>query len=113
MVTFSKQRAGLFKKAHELSQLCGVTVAVLVFSPAGMPFTFSSDGNFDETIGSFHRDELPESTSQYFGSETDLSFIDDLDELQANKDALLTLRECLLERIQLLQKVPFLVQSQP
>ena len=61
MVTFSKRRAGLFKKAHELSQLCGATVAVLV--------TFSSDGNFDETIGSFHRDELPESTSQSFGSE--------------------------------------------
>ena len=40
MVTFSKRRAGLFKKAHELSQLCGATVAVLVFSPAGKPFTF-------------------------------------------------------------------------
>ena len=91
----------------------GATVAVLVFSPVGKPFTFSSDGNFDETVGSFHRDELPESTSQSFGSETDLSSTDDLDGLQANKDALLTLRECLLERIQLLQKVPFSVQSQP
>ncbi|RVW97737.1 Agamous-like MADS-box protein AGL70 [Vitis vinifera] len=64
MVTFSKRRAGLFKKAQQLSQLSGATVAVLVFSPAGKPFTFSSGGNFDETIASFQGGQAPESTSQ-------------------------------------------------
>ena len=64
MVTFSKRRAGLFKKAQQLSQLSGATVAVLVFSPVGKPFTFSSGGNFDETIASFQGGQVPESSSQ-------------------------------------------------
>lgn len=37
---FSKRRAGLFKKAHELSVLCGAHLAVIVFSPAKKPFSF-------------------------------------------------------------------------
>ncbi|KAE8691684.1 putative Mads box protein [Hibiscus syriacus] len=39
-VTFSKRRAGLFKKASELCTLCGVGVAIIVFSPAGKVFSF-------------------------------------------------------------------------
>ncbi|XP_004229068.1 agamous-like MADS-box protein AGL62 [Solanum lycopersicum] len=33
-VTFSKRRAGLFKKASELSNLCGANVAIVAFSPS-------------------------------------------------------------------------------
>ncbi|PHT29357.1 Agamous-like MADS-box protein AGL62 [Capsicum baccatum] len=32
-VTFSKRRAGLFKKASELCTLCGAEIAIVVFSP--------------------------------------------------------------------------------
>ncbi|KAJ4788858.1 Agamous-like MADS-box protein AGL62 [Rhynchospora pubera] len=39
-VCFSKRRVGLFKKAHELSVLCGAHLAVLVFSPAKKAFSF-------------------------------------------------------------------------
>ncbi|KAJ6792726.1 agamous-like MADS-box protein AGL62 [Iris pallida] len=39
-VCFSKRRAGVFKKANELSVLCGAEVALVVFSPAGKPFSF-------------------------------------------------------------------------
>jgi hypothetical protein len=39
-VCFSKSRAGLFKKASELSTLCGADVAAVVFSPAGKAFSF-------------------------------------------------------------------------
>ncbi|KAJ3679379.1 hypothetical protein LUZ60_017390 [Juncus effusus] len=39
-VTFSKRKGGLFKKANELSILCGANIAVIVFSPAGKPFCF-------------------------------------------------------------------------
>ncbi|KAF8118108.1 hypothetical protein N665_0006s0107 [Sinapis alba] len=41
-VTFSKRRAGLLKKAHELSVLCDAEVAVIVFSKSGKLFEFSS-----------------------------------------------------------------------
>ncbi|XP_020584544.1 agamous-like MADS-box protein AGL61 [Phalaenopsis equestris] len=39
-VCFSKRRAGLFKKATELSILCGAEIGIVVFSPAGKPFSF-------------------------------------------------------------------------
>ncbi|KAK2386171.1 agamous MADS-box protein AGL62 [Trifolium repens] len=39
-VTFSKRRSGLFKKASELSTLCGVEIAIVVFSPADKAFSF-------------------------------------------------------------------------
>ena len=99
MVTLSKRQAGLFKKAQQLSQLSGATIAVLVFSPAGKPFTFSSGGNFDETIASSQGDQVPESTSQPMWWEADLNRIADLDQLQAYKESLLKLKENVLERI--------------
>ncbi|KAJ0253460.1 hypothetical protein HA466_0111440 [Hirschfeldia incana] len=40
LVAFSKRRAGLFKKASELCTLCGIEVAIIVFSPAKKPFSF-------------------------------------------------------------------------
>ncbi|XP_021897680.1 agamous-like MADS-box protein AGL62 [Carica papaya] len=39
-VTFSKRRAGLFKKASELSTLCGADIAIIVFSPGRKVFSF-------------------------------------------------------------------------
>lgn len=39
-VTFSKRRAGLFKKASELCILCNVQAAIIVFSPADKLFCF-------------------------------------------------------------------------
>lgn len=39
-VTFSKRRAGLFKKASELCTLCGADIAIIVFSPGKKVFSF-------------------------------------------------------------------------
>ena len=39
-VTFSKRKKGLFSKASELCELCGVEVALILFSPHLKPFTF-------------------------------------------------------------------------
>lgn len=39
-VTFSKRRSGLFKKVSELCILCGVEIAIVVFSPADKTFSF-------------------------------------------------------------------------
>lgn len=46
-VTFSKRRAGLLKKARELSVLCDAEVAVIVFSKSGKLFEFSSTGYYN------------------------------------------------------------------
>lgn len=39
-VCFSKRRLGLFKKATELCVLSGARLAIVVFSPAGKPYSF-------------------------------------------------------------------------
>ncbi|KAJ4763148.1 MADS transcription factor [Rhynchospora pubera] len=41
-VRFSKRRSGLFKKAFELALLCDAEVALLVFSPSGRLYEYSS-----------------------------------------------------------------------
>lgn len=45
-VSFSKRRNGLMKKAHELSVLCDVEVALFVFSGKGRLYEFSSGGRY-------------------------------------------------------------------
>ena len=42
LVTFSKRKSGFFKKASELSLLCGAHVAAVIFSSAGRPFAFGT-----------------------------------------------------------------------
>ncbi|KAM6543542.1 hypothetical protein CsatB_007989 [Cannabis sativa] len=51
-VTFSKRRSGLFKKAGELSLLCGSKVAVIVFSPTGKLFCFGHP-SVDDVVRSY------------------------------------------------------------
>ncbi|XP_058194974.1 truncated transcription factor CAULIFLOWER D-like isoform X2 [Rhododendron vialii] len=50
--TFSKRRNGLLKKAYELSILCDAEVALLVFSPSGKAYHFSSH-EMDRTIARY------------------------------------------------------------
>ncbi|KAI4312283.1 hypothetical protein MLD38_037108 [Melastoma candidum] len=42
LVTFSKRRAGIYRKANELAVLCHVNLAIVIFSPSGKPFAFAS-----------------------------------------------------------------------
>ncbi|XP_062186339.1 agamous-like MADS-box protein AGL29 [Phragmites australis] len=53
LVCFSKRRQGMFKKASELSILCGATVGVVVFSPSGRPFSFGSP-SIEAVFDRFH-----------------------------------------------------------
>ncbi|XP_042032069.1 agamous-like MADS-box protein AGL29 [Salvia splendens] len=57
---FSKRRFGLFKKASELSTLCGADVGVLVFSPTDNPFSFFSP-SMDAVLDRFHSPALSHS----------------------------------------------------
>ncbi|ESR34574.1 Agamous-like MADS-box protein AGL61 [Citrus sinensis] len=40
LITFSKRRSGIYKKACELVTLTGSEIAVVVFSQSGKPYTF-------------------------------------------------------------------------
>lgn len=40
LVSFSKRRSGIYKKASELSTLCNAEVGIVIFSPNGKPFSF-------------------------------------------------------------------------
>ncbi|CAL5079316.1 unnamed protein product [Urochloa decumbens] len=51
-VCFSKRRQGLFKKASELSILCGAMVGTVVFSQVGRSFSFGHP-SIDEVINRF------------------------------------------------------------
>ncbi|XP_039834351.1 agamous-like MADS-box protein AGL29 [Panicum virgatum] len=51
-VRFSKRRQGLFKKASELSILCGAMVAAVVFSASGRSFSFGHP-SFDDVVNRF------------------------------------------------------------
>lgn len=49
-VTFSKRRSGLLKKAFELSVLCDAELALIIFSPTGKLYEFSSSSGINKTI---------------------------------------------------------------
>ncbi|KAL9232255.1 hypothetical protein vseg_007383 [Gypsophila vaccaria] len=53
LVTFSKRRSGLFKKANEISTLCAAEVAIIVFSPGGKPFSFGQP-NVEKVVRLFN-----------------------------------------------------------
>ncbi|XP_076936660.1 agamous-like MADS-box protein AGL104 [Bidens hawaiensis] len=52
-VTFSKRRNGLIKKAYELSVLCDVDVALIMFSPSGRASIFSGSKSIEEIISRY------------------------------------------------------------
>ena len=50
--TFLKRKGGLFKKAHELSVLCSVDVAVIIFGHNKKLYEFSS-GDINDMINRY------------------------------------------------------------
>ncbi|GAB4826026.1 MADS-box protein soc1, variant 3 [Ancistrocladus abbreviatus] len=53
-VTFSKRRNGLLKKAYELSVLCDVEVALIIFSQKGRLYEFASS-DMGKTIEQYYK----------------------------------------------------------
>ncbi|KAL2317732.1 hypothetical protein Fmac_031608 [Flemingia macrophylla] len=49
-VTFSKRRNGLIKKAYELSILCDIDIAVIMFSPSGRVHHFSGRRRIEDVF---------------------------------------------------------------
>ena len=44
-ITFSKRRAGLLKKTHELSVLCDAQIGLIIFSNTGKMFEYCSNSS--------------------------------------------------------------------
>ncbi|XP_063938455.1 MADS-box protein FLOWERING LOCUS C isoform X1 [Daucus carota subsp. sativus] len=53
-VTFSKRRKGLFKKAQDLSILCDIQIAVIVFSSRNKLYQFSYGNSMTEIIQQYY-----------------------------------------------------------
>ncbi|PHT96814.1 Agamous-like MADS-box protein AGL8 -like protein [Capsicum chinense] len=49
-VTFSKRRSGLLKKTNEISVLCDAEVALIVFSPNGKLFDYSTQSSMESIL---------------------------------------------------------------
>lgn len=54
-VTFSKRRSGLVKKAHEISVLCDAELALIIFSPRGKLFEYSTDSSMEKILERYER----------------------------------------------------------
>ncbi|RVW16696.1 Agamous-like MADS-box protein AGL61 [Vitis vinifera] len=91
-VTFSKRRAGLFKKAGELCVLCGAEAAVIVFSPGGRAFVFVQR-QYLEAVG---RAEVKEEGGFWWDAPIENM---GLNELEQFKGSLEKLREKVADRV--------------
>ncbi|XP_049392030.1 agamous-like MADS-box protein AGL62 [Solanum stenotomum] len=58
-VTFSKRRAGLFKKASELCTLCGAEIVIVIFSPDGKNVFSFGHPSVDRLVERFLGRNLP------------------------------------------------------
>lgn len=52
-VTFSKRRNGLIKKAYELSILCDIDIALIMFSPSDRLSLFSGKTRIEDVFSRF------------------------------------------------------------
>lgn len=111
-VTFSKRRNGLLKKAFELSVLCDAEVALIIFSPRGKLYEFSSSC-MQDTIERYRRNtrsaqplqRSDEQNMQNLKQET-ASLMKKIELLEASKRKLMGegLGSCSLEELQQIEQ---------
>ncbi|KAH9721634.1 Agamous-like MADS-box protein AGL19 [Citrus sinensis] len=110
-VTFSKRRNGLLKKAFELSVLCDAEVALIIFSPRGKLYEFSSC-SINKTIERYQKktkdiginSKIVEDHSQHAKEETS-NMMTKLEFLEVAKRKLLGdgLEPCTIDELQQLE----------
>ncbi|XP_031263650.1 MADS-box transcription factor 6-like [Pistacia vera] len=87
-VTFSKRRSGLLKKAYELSLLCDVEVAVIIFSSRGKLSEFASNhSNVDKILERYRQYYYSSSSSRIAENEKEILYPDIL-KLRATYESL-------------------------
>nr|XP_043614623.1 truncated transcription factor CAULIFLOWER D-like isoform X2 [Erigeron canadensis] len=86
-VTFSKRRDGLVKKAIELSILCDAEVALIIFSPSGKAYHFSSH-DMDRTIRRYRNEKGDLHNMNSHGVRTTEVWKNEMDEMKKTIDTL-------------------------
>ncbi|XP_047324751.1 agamous-like MADS-box protein AGL19 [Impatiens glandulifera] len=111
-VTFSKRRSGLLKKAFELSVLCDAEIALIVFSPKGRLYEYSSS-SITETIERYEKNAKEIGSTCRSGlihkqnnKEEDASMKKKIEQLENSKRKLLGdgLEPCSLDELQKLEE---------
>ncbi|KAG5017002.1 hypothetical protein JHK82_022649 [Glycine max] len=87
-VTFSKRRAGLLKKAHEISVLCDAEVALIVFSHKGKLFEYATDSCMEKILERYERYAYAERQLVANDSETQGNWTIEYTRLKAKIDLL-------------------------
>lgn len=117
LVTYSKRRAGLFKKATEAYLLTGNSVIILGFSPSGRPFSFSTSHPSPASLHAFLDSYLAGDTSTSSpevkrpADEVEKSECPSLEELMAEKRQLQEARLRVLARLEKLEENKVVCQS--
>ncbi|RWR87407.1 hypothetical protein CKAN_01634800 [Cinnamomum micranthum f. kanehirae] len=118
-VCFSKRSLGLFKRAKELSILCGVDIAILTISPAGRLFS-SANTDIDSILNRYCKEnyQCPTSTTSngegganFWWEKVNVEEIDEGKELQQLRESLGEVKEKLVSRIEELSSLSSLVLS--
>lgn len=92
-VTFSKRRAGLFKKAMELSILCGAQIALIIFSLGGRAYSFGHP-NVDYVLNRFrNRDAVPNLQDSIHGVRGRAAMLQELKDMCDRKNEELAARK--------------------
>ncbi|KAI3924379.1 hypothetical protein MKW98_032580 [Papaver atlanticum] len=113
-VSFTKRRQGLFKKAADLCRLTGADISLIVISPGGKPYTFSSssislnDLNYrlsntinvkEEKVAELADDETARvSDDGFWWNNLNPEEIDSIEKLTAVRNQLLDVKEKVAQR---------------
>ncbi|KAF7135753.1 hypothetical protein RHSIM_Rhsim08G0008600 [Rhododendron simsii] len=107
-VTFSKRRNGLIKKAYELSVLCDIDVALIMFSPSGRLSLFSGKRSPPEELISTSEElqqeisnlqqQLQAAEEQLSIFEPDVQALTTMEELESSEKNLLAAMDRITQR---------------
>ena len=78
-MTFSKRKVGLYKKAYELSILCGCEIGIIIFSANNRLFQYASD-DMDRVISRY----VSSNDHSEYRTNTDIEPVNNINEVDCN-----------------------------
>ncbi|KAJ8492615.1 hypothetical protein OPV22_014336 [Ensete ventricosum] len=87
-VTFSKRRSGLLKKAHEISVLCDAEVALVIFSPNGKLYEYSTNSSMEKLLQRYYQSSYAERAVVEADPQSQVSWCHEYGKLKAKVEAL-------------------------